>query len=129
MSEQLPVKEAAVIMAMNYIWRQHWKLKWLTLLLASPMVIYTVKAHAWIPLLSFNLVSWALLITAQVLAQITINRLFVAHVQNQRDSKESDPVKMKAISQHAWIHWGVTVILWYWLGSLIWAPDLFTLTL
>ncbi len=129
MSEQLPVKEAAVIMAMNYIWRQHWKMKWLTLLFASPMVIYTVKAHAWIPLLSFNLISWFLLIIAQVLAQITINRLFTAHVQNQRDSKETDPVKMKAIGQHVLVHWGVTIILWYWLGALIFAPDLFTLTL
>ena len=130
MSPQLTPREQGVSDARKYIYRQHWKLKWLTLLIAGPMTAYSVNTNEWIPFLSFNLMSWTLLLIASVMSLISLNKLFVFLAGEEQQGTDFTEEKIwSEIVLHTWVHWGVTVILWYWLGALVFAGDLFTLTL
>ena len=123
-------KEQGVLKATNYIWKQHWKLKWLTAVIAGSMIAYSYITNEWIPMLSFNLVSWALLLIAQVMSQISLNRLFVIYVGGEQQGTDFSEEKIKSeITQHAWVHWAIANVFWYWLGVLIFTDDLFNLTL
>jgi hypothetical protein len=124
MEEQLPHKVEGAKMATHYLWRQHWRMKWMTALIAGPMAAYSINAHAWIPYLKFSFTAWTLLMFASIMCQMSMNKMFAIHVNDKRKGKDPDPAVMKEITQHALIHWGVSLMIWYWVGVLLFANDL-----
>ncbi len=126
MKEQLPHTVEGNRMATSYLLRQHWRMKWMTALIAGPLAAYSINAQAWIPFLGFNFTSWALLLFASIMCQMSLNKMFAIHVDDKQKGKEPDPKIMREIGQHALIHWGVALLLWYWAAVLIFASDLLT---
>ncbi len=124
MEEQLPHKAEGAKMATNYLLRQHWRMKWMTALISGPMAAYSINYHEWIPFLGFSFTSWMLLMFASVMCQMSLNKMFAIHVNDKQKGKEPDPAVMKEIGHHALIHWGVSLMIWYWAAVIIFASDL-----
>jgi len=104
-------------MAGAYMTRQHWKLKWATILISGLMTTYTIQTNTWI--LEIGFLVWAIMIAGVGLSQWQLNKLFVDHVKHMREGNEHPlPMIMKAINQHAWIQWGLSLIAWYWIFTM-----------
>ena len=125
MTQQLPSPQVeGAKMATSYLLRQHWRMKWMTVLIAGPMAAYSINAQAWIPYLEFGFISWGLLMFASFMCQSSLNKMFAIHVNCKQKDKEPDHAVMKEIGQHALIHWGVSLMIWYWAAVIIFAYDL-----
>ncbi len=124
MTQQVSPQAEGSKMATDYLLRQHFRMKWMTALVSGPMAAYSINAHAWIPFLGFNYVSWGLLMFASITCQMSMNKMFAIHVKHKREGKEPDPEVMKEIGQHALIHWGIGLMLWYWIVTLLFASEL-----
>ena len=104
-------------MASVYMTRQHWKMKWVALLISGAMATYTIQTNTWI--LEIGVLVWAGLMLSIGWSQWQLNKLFVDHVKHMREGNEYPlPMIMKAIVQHAWIQWGLSLIAWYWILTL-----------
>jgi hypothetical protein len=113
-------------MASAYVARQHWKMKWVTLLISGLMTTYTIQTHTWILEIAF--LPWVGLMGAIATTQWHIIKLFIEHVKHMRVGNEHPlPSVMKAISQHTWIQWGVALMVWYWIftmGYISWFAEI-----
>lgn len=108
---------SAIKMAGDYMMRQHLRMKWFTILISGSMATYTIQTNTWI--LEMGFFSWIGVMGIFFVSQWHINKLFIEHAKHMQKGNEHPlPMLMKAISQHAWIQWGVGLIAWYWIFTL-----------
>jgi hypothetical protein len=104
-------------MASAFMARQHWRMKWVTLLISGSMATWTIQNKSWI--LEIGFLTWIALIAIVGISQWQLNKLFVEHVRHMQAGNEYPlPMIMKAINQHAWIQWGTGLFAWYWILTL-----------
>ena len=114
---ELAPDAAGIKMACDYMARQHWRMKWATILISGSMTTYTIQTNTWI--LEIGFLIWAGLMGTIFMTQWQINKLFIEHARHMQKGNEHPlPMVMTAINQHAWIQWGVALIIWYWIFTM-----------
>ena len=128
MNEPVSVVQEAVNLSKAYIWRQFWKMKWITALLVGGMATYTIQTLQWLPLLGFDMFSFTIVTVGILIIRIRMNKLFIVHVERKRNNMKTPDSVWSEMGQSAWLLMIMSWMLMYWIVVLLFATTLTTNT-
>jgi len=121
---EMSVVEEGVKLAKDYVWRQFWKMKWITAIVVGALSTYTIQNMQWVPFLGFDFFTFTIVTIGVAFVRIQMNKLFITYAKCTREGKEVPKDVTSHIFQNTWVIILMTWMLMYWIVVILFATTL-----
>ena len=100
-----------------YLYRQLWRMRWLTIAAVALMSGYSIMYDAWIPFLGANIVTILVFFIMWWMNINTMTRLFIYTAQKEKTGANDEHCQKAYtnIGAIGWIMWAMSVVGTYWI--------------